>query len=106
MCTKKKSNKSTHLCENRIVKVKANKRSVCTIGRSHNSMVEEEGSSASMSTKSEKDTFSLKYLLETLATEEDEDEDINVSRKVTTPQTATSTMKEGNKPILICVYSC
>ncbi len=106
MCTKKKSNKSTHLCEDGIVKVKAQKRNVCTIGRPRNSMAEEEGSLALTSTKSEKDTSNFEYLSETLVVEEDEDEDIHVSRKVAIPQTTTSTMKEVNKPILICVYSC
>jgi len=56
-------------------------------------MAEEEGSSAS--TESEKDTSSSEYLSETPAIE-DEDEDIDVSRKVVTPQVATSTMKEVN----------
>jgi hypothetical protein len=106
MCTKKKSNKSTHLCEDGIVKVKAQKRSVCTIERPRSSMVEEEGSLVATSTKSEKDTSNSEYLLETLAVEKDEDEDIDVSRKVATPRAITSTMKEVNKSILICVYSC
>jgi hypothetical protein len=69
-------------------------------------MVEEEGSSALASTESEKDTSSSEYLSKTHVVEEDEDEDINVSRKFATPRAATSTMKEVNKPILICVYSC
>jgi hypothetical protein len=45
-------------------------------------------------------------LSKTFAAKEDEDEDIDVSRKVATPRVATSTMKEVNKPILICMYSC
>jgi hypothetical protein len=106
MRTKKKSNKSTHLCEDVIVKVKAQKRNVCTIGRPHNNMVEEEGSLTSTSIESEKDTSSFEYLSETLVAEEDEDENIDVSRKVTTPRVATSTMKEVNKPIFICMYFC
>jgi hypothetical protein len=59
-------------------------------------MVEEEGSSASASIKSEKDTSSSEYLLETPATKKDEDEDIDVSRKVATQRTTTSIMKEVN----------
>jgi hypothetical protein len=54
MHTKKKSNKSTHLCENEIVKIKARNRIMCTIGRPHNNMDEEEGSLALTSTKNEK----------------------------------------------------
>ncbi len=106
MRTKKKSNKSTHLCEDGIIKVKAQKKSVHTIGRPCNSMVEKEQSSTLASIESEKDTSNYEYLLETFVVEEDEDEDIDVSKKVATPQAATSTMKEVNKPILICVYSC
>ncbi len=96
MCTKKKSNKSTHFCEDKTVKAKAQRRSVRTIGRPRSNMAEEEGSSASASTESEKDTSSSEYLSETPAIEEDEDEDIDVSRKVATPRVATSTMKEVN----------
>ncbi len=106
VCTKKKLNKSTHLCEDKIVKAKTQRRSVCTIGRPCNSMAEEEGSLASTSTKSEKDTSNYEYLLETSATKEDEDKDNDVSKKVATPQVVTSTMKEVNEPILICLYSC
>ncbi len=106
MCTKKKSNKSTHFCEYMIVKAKTRRKSVCTIGRPPNSMVEEEGSLASASTESEKDTSSSEYLSKTLVIKEDEDKDINVYRKVATQRVATSTMKEVNKPILICMYSC
>ncbi len=69
-------------------------------------MDEEDRSSALASTESERDTSSSKYLLETHVVEEDEDKDIDVSKKVVTPQGATSTMKEVNKPILICMYSC
>jgi hypothetical protein len=69
-------------------------------------MVEEEGSLASASTESEKDTSSSEYLSKTLVIKEDEDKDINVYRKVATQRVATSTMKEVNKPILICMYSC
>jgi len=69
-------------------------------------MVEKEQSSTLASIESEKDTSNYEYLLETFVVEEDEDEDIDVSKKVATPQAATSTMKEVNKPILICVYSC
>ncbi len=80
-----KSNKSTHFCEDGIVKVKARKRSVHTIGRPRSNMAEKEGSLASTSTKSEKDTSSFEYLSKTPAAEEDKDEDIDVSRKVATP---------------------
>jgi len=83
MCTKKKSNKSTHFYEDKTVKAKAQRRSVRTIGRPRSNMAEEEGSLAS--TESEKDTSSYEYLLETPTTEEDEDKDIDVSRKVATP---------------------
>jgi hypothetical protein len=69
-------------------------------------MVEEEGSLALASTESEKDTSSSEYLSKTLVIKEDEDKDINVYRKVATQRVATSTMKEVNKPILICMYSC
>jgi hypothetical protein len=48
-------------------------------------MAEKEGSSSLVSTKSEKDTSNFKYLSETPATKEDEDEDIDVSQKVATP---------------------
>lgn len=96
MRTKKKSNKSTHLCEDGIVKSKAQRRNVCTIWRAHCSMAEEERSSASASIESEKDTSSSKYLLETPIAKKDEDKDIDVSRKVGTPRVATSTMKEAN----------
>ncbi len=106
MCTKKKSNKSTHLCEDGTIKVKTRKRSVRTIGRPHNNMAKEKGSSTLASTKSEKDTSNFEYLLETLVVEEDEDKDIDVSKKVATPRATTSIMKEVNKPIFICVYSC
>ncbi len=106
MCTKKKSNKSTHLCEDEIIKAKARKRIMCTIGRPRNNMVEEEGSSTSVSTKIEKDTYNFQYLLETPIVKEDEDKDIDVNRKVAIAQGATSTMKEVNKPILIYMYSC
>jgi hypothetical protein len=51
MHTKKKSNKSTHLYEDMTIKAKTQRRSVCTIGRSRKSMVEEDGSLASASTK-------------------------------------------------------
>jgi hypothetical protein len=68
-------------------------------------MVEEEGSLASASTESEKDTSSSEYLSKTLVIKEDDDKDINVYRKVATQRVATSTMKEVNKPILICMYS-
>jgi len=47
-------------------------------------MVEEEGSLASASTESEKDTSSSEYLSKTLVIKEDEDKDINVYRKVAT----------------------
>jgi hypothetical protein len=69
-------------------------------------MVEEERSLASASTESEKDTSSSEYLSKTLVIKKDEDKDINVYRKVATQRVATSTMKEVNKPILICMYSC
>ncbi len=104
MLTKKKLNKSTHLCEDRIVKVKAQKKSVWTIGRPRSNMAKEEGSWTSASTKSEKDTSSFEYVLETPTIKEDEDKDIDVNKKVVTPRAATSTMKEVNKPILIYVY--
>jgi hypothetical protein len=68
MCTKKKSNKSTHLYDNKTVKAKAQRRSVRTIGKPCNNMAEEEGSLASVSTKSEKDTSSFEYLSETPTT--------------------------------------
>jgi hypothetical protein len=48
-------------------------------------MAEEEGSSSSASTKSEKDTSNFKYLSKTHVTKEDEDEYIDVSQKVATP---------------------
>ncbi len=103
MCTKKKSNKSTHLYEDKTIKAKAQRKSVCTIGRPRNSMAEKEGSSTSTSIESEKDTSSSKYLSKTPTTKEDEDKDIDVSIKVATPRATTSTMKEVNKPILICM---
>jgi len=106
MCTKKKSNKSTHFCEDEIIKAKARRRSVHTIGRPRNGMAKEEESSALTSTKSEKNTSNSEYLSETPVAEEDEDEDIDVNKNVVTPQAATSTMKEVNKPIFIYMYSC
>jgi hypothetical protein len=78
MCAKKKLNKSTHLCEDKTVKAKAQRRSVRTIGRPCSNMAEEEGSSASMSIESEKDTSNFEYLSKTPAIEENEDEDIDV----------------------------
>ncbi len=71
MRTKKKSNKSTHLCENGTIKVKTQKKNVCTIGRPCSNMAEEEGSLASASIESEKDTSSFEYLLESPTTKED-----------------------------------
>ncbi len=79
---------------------------MCTIWRPRSSMAEEKGSSALTSIESEKDTYSFEYLSKTHAVKEDEDENIDVDKKVATPRAATSTMKEVNKPILICLYSC
>jgi hypothetical protein len=59
MCTNKKSNKSTHLCEDKIVKAKAQRKSVRTIGKPRSNMAKEEGSSTLASIENENDTSSF-----------------------------------------------